>query len=86
MFEFSKKYQKYSNVFHTLHSQLKKTMLKNRFEILSRKKFKKLTRRFEHTKIFVEKNDKFRKFDFEKIRKNEFFYKQFFNVKNDNSV
>ena len=61
-------------------------MLENRFEILSRKELKELIRRFEHTNIFVEKNDKFRKFDSERMRKNNFFYKQFFNVKNDNSV
>ena len=72
--------------FYTLHSHLKKPMLKNRFEILSKKELKELIRRFEHTKTFVEKNDKFRKFDFEKIKENKFFYKQFFNVKNDDSV
>ena len=47
-------------------------MLKNRFEIFSKKKLKELIRRFEHTKIFVEKNDKFRKSDFEKIKKKKF--------------
>ena len=57
-------------------------MLKNRFEILSRRKIKKLTRQFEHTKIFFEKSEKSRKFDSKRIRKNEFRYK-FFNVKND---
>ena len=34
LFKFSKKYQEYLNFFHTLHFHLKKTMLKNRFEIL----------------------------------------------------
>ena len=86
LFEFSKKYQQYSKNFHALYSHLKKTMLKNRFEILSKRKLKKLIRRFEHTKIFVESNNKSRKSNFEKIRKNNFFYKQFFNVKNNNNV
>ena len=53
---------------------------------LLRKKLKKLIRRFEHTKIFSEKNNKFREFNFEKVRKNKFFYKKFFNVKNDDNV
>ena len=61
-------------------------MLKNRFGILLKRKLKELTRRFEHAKIFVEKNDKSREFDSEKIRKNKFFYKQFFNVKDDDCV
>ena len=33
LFKFSKKYQQYSNFFYTLHSHLKKTMLRNRFEV-----------------------------------------------------
>ena len=37
---------------------LKKTMLKNRFEIFSKRKLKKLIRQFEHTKVFFEKNEK----------------------------
>ena len=60
-------------------------MLKNRFELFSKKELKELTRRFEHTKIFVEKNDKFREYDFKRIKK-IYFYKQFFNVRNDDSV
>ena len=39
-------------------------MLKILFEILLKQKLKKLIRRFEHTKIFFEKNAKFREFDF----------------------
>ena len=35
--EFSKSYQEYSNFFHALYSHLRNAMLKNRFEILSRK-------------------------------------------------
>ena len=61
-------------------------MLKNRFEILLKRKLKKMVRRLEHTKIFVERNDKSRKSDSEKINENKFLYKQFFNVKNDDSV
>ena len=86
MSEFLKKYQEYLNFFHTLHSHLKKTMLRDCFEVLSRKELKKLIRGFEYTKIFVEKNDKFRKSNSKKVRKNKFFFKQFFNVKNDDSV
>ena len=57
-------------------------MLKNRFEILSKKKLEKLTRRFEHIEILFEKSEKFRKFDSKKVRKNKFLFK-FFNVKNN---
>ena len=57
-------------------------MLKNRFEILLKQKLKELTRRFEHTETFFEKNEKFREFDSKRVRKNKFLYK-FFNVKND---
>ena len=84
--EFSKKYQEYSDFFHTLHLHLKKKMLRNRFETLLKRNLKKLIRQFEHTKIFIEKNGRSRKSDFEKINENNFFYNQFFNVKNDDSV
>ena len=69
LFELSKKYQEYSNFFHALHFYIKKTILKNRFEILSRKKLKKLIRRFEHTEIFLEKNENFREFNSKRINK-----------------
>ena len=48
-------------------------MLKNRFEILLKRKLKLLIRRFEHTEILFEKNEKFRKFDLKKVRKKHFF-------------
>ena len=54
LFEFSKKYSKYFNFLHALHSHFRKTMLRNRFEILFRKKLKKLIQRFEHTKILFD--------------------------------
>ena len=69
LFKFSKKYQEYFNFFHVLHSYLKKTMLKNRFEIFSKRKLKKLIRRFEHTETFFEKSEKSRKFDSKKKKK-----------------
>ena len=59
-------------------------MLKNRFEIISKRKFKKLVRRFEQIETFFEKSEKFRKSDSKKIRRNKFFYK-FSNVKNDDN-
>ena len=37
LFEFSKKYQKYLNFFYALYFYLKKTMFKNRFELLLKK-------------------------------------------------
>ena len=80
--QFSKKYQEYFNFFHAVHSHLRKTMLRNRFEIFSKWKLKELIRRFEYTKTFLEKSEKFRKFDSKRVRKNKFLYK-FFNVKND---
>ena len=83
MFEFSKKYQEYFKFFYALHSHLKETMLKNRFEILLKRKVKELTRRIEYTAIFFEKSEKSRKFDSKRIKRNKFFYK-FFNVKNKN--
>ena len=74
LFEFSQKYQKYSNFLHTLHSHFRKTMLKNYFDILFRKKLKKLIRKFEHMKTFSDER-KIRNFD-DKIRKNKFLYRQ----------
>ena len=59
LFKFSKKYQKYVNFFYALHSHLRKTMLKNCFEILLKRKLKELIRRFEHTKTSFEKNENF---------------------------
>ena len=81
LYEFSRKYQKYFNFFHALHSHLRK-MMSNFFEIFSKRKLKKLTRRFEHIEIFFEKNEKFRKFDWKKVKKKNLY--KFFNVKNDN--
>ena len=69
LFEFSKKYQEYLIFFHGLHLYLKRTILKNRFEIILKRKFKKLIRRFKHTEILIEKNEKFWKFDSKKIKK-----------------
>ena len=60
-------------------------MFKNRFDILSKKKLKKLTRQFEHTEISFEKSEKFRKFNSKRAKKNKFFHK-FSNAKNDDSV
>ena len=45
-----------------------------------------MNQRFEYTNTFVEKNNKFRKSNPEKIKRNKFLYKQLFNVKNDDSV
>ena len=80
--ELSKKYREYFHFFHALHSRLRKTMLRNRFEILLKRKLEELTRRFEHTETFFEKSEKFRKFDSRRVKENKTFYK-FFNVKND---
>ena len=55
LFELFEKYQKYSNFLHTLHLHFRKTMLKNHFDILFRRKLKKLIRKFEHIEIFFEK-------------------------------
>ena len=38
LFEFFEKYQKYLNFLHALHSHFRKTMLKNYFDILFRRK------------------------------------------------
>ena len=57
-------------------------MLRNRCEIFLKRKSRELIRRFEHTKIFFEKKEKFRKFDSKEIKEDKFFFK-FFNVKND---
>ena len=72
--EFSEKYQKYSNFLHTLHSHFRKTMLKNHFDILFRKKLKKLIQKFEHIEIFFDEK-KIRDFD-DKVKENKFFYRQ----------
>ena len=69
LFKFSKKYQEYSNVFHVLLLHLKKTMLKNRFEIHLKRKLEKWTRRFEHKETLFEKNEKFSKFDSKRVKK-----------------
>ena len=69
LFEFSKKYQEYFNFFYALHSYLKKTILRNRFEVLSKRKLKELNRRFEHKETFFEKSEKFRKFYSKKVKK-----------------
>ena len=61
-------------------------MFKNRFEILSRRKLEKLTRRFEHIEISFEESDKFRESSFERAKENRFSYKQSSNVKDDDSV
>ena len=79
--EFSEKYQKYSNFLHALHSHFRKTMLKNYFDILFRKKLKKLIRKFEHIETFFDER-KIRNFD-DKVKKNKFFYRQL-NVDNVN--
>ena len=57
-----------------MHSHFRKTMLRNYFDILFRKKLKKLIRKFEHIEIFSEKK-KIRDSD-DRIRKNKFFYRQ----------
>ena len=72
--EFFEKYQKYSNFLHALHSHFRKTMLKNHFDILFRRKLKKLTRKFEHIETLSEKK-KIRDSD-DRIRRNKFFYRQ----------
>ena len=69
MFEFSKKYPEYFNFLYTLHSHLKKTMLRNRFEIFSRRKLNQLIRRFEHNKNFFRKERKISKIRLEKNKK-----------------
>ena len=46
--EFFEKYQKCSNLLSALHSHFRKTMLRNYFDIFSRRKLKKLIRKFEH--------------------------------------
>ena len=71
--EFFEKYQKYFNFLHTLHSNFRKTMLRNRVEIFFLRKLKKLTQRFEHTKTFFDEK-KFRDSDSNKVKKN--FYKE----------
>ena len=58
--ELSKKYQEYSNLLHALHPHLRKTMFRNRFEILSRRELEELTRRFEHTETPPEEGGKSR--------------------------
>ena len=73
--EFFEKYQKYSTFLYALHSHFRKTMLRNHFDILFRKKLKKLTRRFEHIEIFFDER-KIRDSDSNKIRKSRFFYRQ----------
>ena len=79
--ELSEKYQKYSNFLHALHSHFRKTMLKNHFDILSRRELKKLIRKFEHTETFFDER-KIRDSD-DKVRENRFFYRQL-NVDNVN--
>ena len=71
-FKFSKKYQEYSPFFCTLYSHVRKTMLKNHFEVLSKRKLKKLIWRFEHTKIFFEKNDQSQNLILRKSKKKNF--------------
>ena len=87
MFEFSEKYQKYSNFLHALHSHFRKTMLRNYFDIFFRKKLKKLIRRFEHIEIFFDEK-KIRDFDSSRVKKNKFFYRQsnFDNVNENDDV
>ena len=72
---FFEKSQKYFHFLYALHLHLRKTMLRNRFEVLFRKKLKKLTQQFEHTKISFDEK-KIRNFDSNRVRKNNFFYKQ----------
>ena len=61
---------------YALHSHFRKTMLKICFEILFRKKMKKLTRQFEHIEISFDKSEKIRDFNSNKVRENRFLYKQ----------
>ena len=81
-FEFSEKYQKYFNFLHALHLHFRKTLLRNCFEILFRKKLKKSIRRCEHTETFFDEK-KIRDFNSNKVRKNKSFYRQL-NVNNVN--
>ena len=50
-------------------------MLRNYFDILSRKELKKLTRKFEHIEILSDET-KTRDFDSNQIKINFFFYRQ----------
>ena len=83
LFEFSKKYQEYFNIFHTLHSHLKKDDVKKSFRNSFKTKIKRIDSTIRVYKDFFRKSEKFREFDTRKVRKNRFFYK-FFKVKNDN--
>ena len=87
LLKFLKKYQKYFNFLHTLHSHFRKTMLRNRFEILFRRKLKKLIRRFEHTETFFDQK-KIRDFDSSRVEKDKNFYRQLNvnNVSENNNV
>ena len=76
LFEFFEKYQKYFNFLHALHSHFFKTMLRNHFDILFRRKLKKLIRRFKHTKTFFDEKKKIRDSDSSKVKKNKFLYRQ----------
>ena len=57
-------------------------MLRNFLDIFSKRTLKELIRRFEHIETFVEKNEKFRKFDSKRVKK---ILHRFFNVKNDDN-
>ena len=81
LFEFLIKYQEYFNFFHALHLYLRKTMLKNRFEVLLKLKLKKTDLMIRTYRNFFRKRENFRKFNSNKVEK-KFLYK-FFNVKND---
>ena len=70
--EFFEKYQKYSNFLHALHLHFRKTMLRNHFDILFRRKLKKLIRKFEHIETLFDER-KIRDFDSNKIKKVAFF-------------
>ena len=75
LFKLSEKYQKYFIFLHALHSHFRKAMLRNHFDILFRRKLKKLIRRFEHTKIFFDER-KICDSDSNKVKKSKFLYRQ----------
>ena len=89
LFKLFEKYQKYFNFLHALHLHFRKTMLRNRFKSLFRrklKKLKKLFRQFEHIETFFDER-KTHDFDLKKVRKINFFYKQSnVNVNKNNSA